>query len=76
MATTRVQHDPQGTWKKIIQVAFPGNKRIHAGKPRIIVSTSGAPDCASPVGTLCYDASTGNCYICTVASGTWVKINA
>lgn len=47
----------------------------------------GNPDCIykagvpgasedAAVGTLCYDTTNGNAYICTVATGTWVKINA
>jgi len=30
----------------------------------------------APVGTLCWDVTNSNGYICTVANTTWVKINA
>jgi len=75
MATTTAAHGSLGVWKAIIKKAFPGNKRIKVGKPRIIVSSSGVPDIASKVGTLCWDAVNSNAYICTQAAGTWVKIN-
>jgi len=75
MATTRKATYGPGTWGVIVKKAFPGNSRIKTGRPEIIVSTA-APDCAAKVGTLCWDASNENAYICTVASGTWVKINA
>ena len=35
-----------------------------------------APDYAAKVGTLCWDVTNSNAYICTVAAGTWVKLNA
>lgn len=76
MATTRAAKSSWGAWNKIIDKAFVGNKRIKAGKPRIILSTAGVPDCAAKVGTLCWDSTNSNAYICTVAAGTWVKINA
>lgn len=82
MATVRSAGHQPGVWKALIMKAFPGNKSIKNGKPKIIIS-DGAPDCASPVGTLCWYTKgkgtsmiNGDAYICTVASGTWVKINA
>jgi len=75
MATVRSQADSWGVWGAIIDKAFHGNKRIKAGKPRLFVSAA-APDCAAKVGTLCWDKTNRNAYICTVATGTWVKINA
>ena len=74
MATVRSQHGV-GPWGQIVEKAFKGNQRIKTGRPRIIVSAA-APDCASPVGGLCWDKTNKNAYICTVAAGTWVKINA
>jgi hypothetical protein len=74
MATIRTTHSP-GTWGQIVKKAFPGNSRIKAGRPELFVSTA-APDCAAKVGTLCWDEGNSNAYICTVATGTWVKINA
>ncbi len=71
----RVKIDQFGTWGKIVKKAFHGNQRVQAGRPKI-VGADGVPDFAAKVGTLCYVPSTGNCYICTVASGTWVLINA
>lgn len=73
MATTRVSTD---AWTSIVNKAFAGNKRIKTGKPRVITSLLGVPDCAATVGTLCWDEANSNAYICTVATGTWVKINA
>lgn len=73
MATTRSQHGV-GPWGAIVNKAFPGNKKIKGGRPKIIVSAA-APDCAALVGTLCWDKTNTNAYICTVATGTWVKIN-
>ena len=64
-------------WQAILKKAFKGNQRIKGGKPRIIVKgNTGAPVVAAKVGTLCWNVYDGNAYICTVASGTWVKINA
>lgn len=66
-------------WNAILMTAFKGNQRIKAGKPRVIVSANAVPDFAAKVGTLCWNstgANAGDAYICTVAAGTWVKINA
>ena len=62
-------------WDKILKKAFPGNSRIKGGKPRVVVN-QGVPSFAAKVGTLCWDVTNSNAYICTVAAGTWVKINA
>jgi len=35
-----------------------------------------APDYAAKVGTLCWDVTNSNAYICKDAAGTWVKLNA
>ena len=75
MATTKVAGHSPGAWGAIVRKAFTGNLKIKAGRPEIIVST-GVPDCAAKVGTLCWDATNEDAYICTVATGTWVKINA
>ena len=63
-----------GVRQAIQRKAFPGNKRA-LGHPHIVKST-GAPTSAAKVGTLCWDVTNSEAYICTVASGTWVKINA
>lgn len=63
------------SWQAILKKAFTGNQRIKSGKPRITVTTA-APTHAAKVGTLNWDKTNGNAYICTVASGTWVQINA
>ena len=62
-------------WKEIVNKAFSGNEKIKIGKPNCVVS-AGVPDEASVVGTLCWDSTNRDAYICTVAAGTWVKINA
>lgn len=66
-------------WSEIVRVAFKGNQRIKTGRPKIIVKTdTGKPTTAytAPVGTLMWNEYDGNAYICTVASTTWVQINA
>ena len=74
MATTRASGPT--AWSAIVNKAFHGNKKIKGGRPKIIISTAGVPDCAATVGTLCWDTTNSDAYICTVAAGTWVKINA
>ncbi len=59
----------------IVKKAFAGNTGIKIGKPEVEAST-GAPSHAAKVGTLCWDKTNADAYICTVATGTWVKINA
>lgn len=41
-----------------------------------VLEAAGVPDEAADVGILCYDSTNDDCYICTEAAGTWVKINA
>lgn len=72
----------KANWKIVVDSAFPGNQKIKFGHPNVVIS-AGAPDFAAKVGTLCvnvtsYSSSTklADCYICTVAAGTWVKLNA
>lgn len=55
--------------------AFKNNRRLLVGRPRVVVK-SGAASGAAPVGTLWWDKTNNDAYICTVATGTWVKINA
>jgi len=56
--------------------AFAGRKGA-LGSPDIInKATTGAPSSAAKVGTLCWNSYDEDSYICTVAAGTWVKINA
>jgi hypothetical protein len=71
----KVNINQLGCWAKIQKKAFPGNGRIGAGKPRVVGSDA-APDFAEKVGTLCWDVTNSNAYICSVAAGTWIKINA
>ena len=63
-----------GVKQAILRKAFPHNKRA-LDAPHIVLS-AGAPDSAAPVGTLAWDTTNSDAYICTVSSGTWVKINA
>ena len=65
----------KAAWKKVVDKAFSGNAGIKIGKPNVLIS-AGVPDSAAKVGTLCWDSTNNDAYICTVASGTWVKINA
>jgi len=62
-------------WRNIVRKAFSGNQKIRTGRPKVVVK-AGVPTEAAPVGALCWDTTNGNAYICTVATGTWVKINA
>ncbi len=62
-------------WSNIVNKAFPDNRGITKGRPQCVVS-AGVPNVAAKVGTLCWDSTNSNAYICTVAAGTWVKINA
>ncbi len=65
-----------GRWKAIVNKSFAGNQGILHGNPNIIV-TSGAPaSITAPIGTLAWDVTNSDGYICTVASTTWVKLNA
>lgn len=66
-------------WKKVFNKVGKGRhlrpKRNIFQNCRI-KTTTGAPSDASPVGTLLYNSYDDDCYVCTVAAGTWVKINA
>jgi hypothetical protein len=75
MATTHVAYGSAGVWQAIVNKAFKHNGGIMRGHPHIFV-TDGVPDCAAKVGTLVWDVTNSNAYICTVATGTYVKINA
>ena len=70
-----VKGSTPGIWQAICKKAFVGNGAMMHGSPACTMST-GAPNHAAPVGTLDWDVTNSNAYICTVASGTWVKINA
>jgi hypothetical protein len=65
----------KAAWKKIVETAFIGNKGIKFGNPDVLLS-AGAPTTAAKVGTLCWDYTNSHPYICTVISGTWVKLIA
>jgi hypothetical protein len=65
-----------GRWQALVKVSFQYNRGILHGNPNIIV-TSGAPaSITAPVGTLAWDVTGSDGYICTVADTTWVKLNA
>jgi len=65
----------KSVWKVIVDKAFKGNAGIKIGRPDCLIS-AGVPNTAAKVGSLCWDSTNSNAYICTVAAGTWVKINA
>jgi len=71
----RVASGQIGVWKTICEKAFKGNQRIMRGRPNCVCSDA-APDFVAKVGTLCWDKTNSNAYICSVASGTWIQINA
>lgn len=63
-------------WGAILNKAFTNNKNIRTGRPTVIVTDGTPAGTAAKVGVLAWDKTNSNAYICTVASGTWVKINA
>ena len=67
-------------WNSIVKKAFIGNRGIKHGNPTVLV-TAGAPSTSgNAVGTLAWDKSSSDAYVCTVKSAssgdTWVQINA
>ena len=57
--------------------AFAGKHGVlGTGAEVILKATTGAPSTANKVGVFCWNSFDGDAYICTVAAGTWVKINA
>jgi hypothetical protein len=67
--------DCNRVYRSIVQ-KITGDRRADLRRRCIVKSTTGAPSSAAPLGTLCWNAYDENAYICTVISGTWVKINA
>lgn len=69
-------------FRSIVLKAFKHNQRILTGRPHVIAANAApvANTDTAQVGTLWWHASgandAGDAYICTVAAGTWVKINA
>jgi len=66
-------------WQAIVDKAFTGNKRVKTGRPHCVACDGAANSTlitASEVGTLAWDYTNLDAYICTVADTTWVKINA
>ena len=53
-----------------------GDRRADLRRNVMLKTTTGAPSDAAPVGTLLWNSYDLDAYICTVASGTWVKLNA
>lgn len=58
-------------FNKLVNVAFPKNKRIKTGRPNVITK-SGAPSGSAPKGTFYLDSSSGNSYVYNGSS--WVQI--
>ena len=56
--------------------AFAGRRGAIGNALVIKKATTGAPSSAAKVGTLCWNSYDSDAYICTVAAGTWVKVNA
>jgi len=68
---------PPDPFESIVKKAFTGNQRIKTGRPRCVVkTTTGAPSSAAKEGTLLLNSFALVTSICTVAAGTWVKINS
>lgn len=67
-----------GVRRRILKAISPKAKYGKLIGKKVVMKAgipSGAGD-AAPVGTICWDSTNSNAYICTVATGTWVKINA
>lgn len=62
--------------KKINKKIAPSCSTRVYSKHVILKTTTGAPASANKVGALCWNSFDGDAYICTVVTGTWVKINA
>lgn len=60
----------------IEQKAFGGRRGVLGNVIIISKATTGAPTSAAPKGTLLYNTFDDDVYLCTDATGTWVKINA
>ena len=56
--------------------AFSNGRNRIVGRDIRIKTTTGAPSAAAKVGTIVWNSYDLNAYICTVAAGTYVKINA
>lgn len=65
-----------GRWKALVNKSFAGNQNILHGNPNVMISDGAPSSFNAPVGTLCWDVTNSDGYICTVANTTWVKINA
>ena len=65
-----------GRWKALVKKSFVGNKGILHGNPNVMISGGAPASFNAVVGTLCWDVTNGDGYICTVANTTWVKLNA
>lgn len=59
------------SWIKIVNVAFPRNKRILTGRPNVIKTTS-TPSGSAPKGTFAINVSNNSIYIYNGTS--WVQI--
>ena len=72
------EHDTckSSAFAALCKVSFAGNRGIQRGKPNCMVAAGVPSSITAPVGTLCWDVTNSDGYICTVASTTWVKLNA
>jgi len=67
----------QGTKRAIENKAFAGRLGALGNVQIVVHGTTGAPSgITCPVGTIAWNSVDLDAYICTVASTTWVKINA
>jgi hypothetical protein len=75
MAYTTASVGNNSVYKNIVE-KITGDRHANLKRRCIVWGTTGAPTQAAPLGTLCWNAVDGDAYICTVISGTWVKLNA
>lgn len=62
--------------RSVNKKAFPHGQNRIVGRDIRIKTTTGAPTDAAKVGTIVWNSFDGDAYICTVATGTYAKINA
>jgi len=62
--------------KDLNKKAFPSGLNRIVGRDIRVKTTTGAPSTAAPVGTIVWNSYDLMGYICTVSSGTYVKLHA
>ena len=71
MATTSTGNH---VYNKIV-AKITGDNRADLRRRCIVWDTTGAPSQAAPLGTLCWNSVDSEAYICSVISGTYIKLH-